>query len=120
MKTLKKLESLKNADLFLLCGELSAQELRTLKAYNSWVIKLLKVEDQESLNTLKPHPPSKETFLSTLDQLEGALLGAIVRRCPEDSISDSVALPLLNSLEKKENQLLDALSTLRESTKELL
>jgi hypothetical protein len=106
MKTLEKLQNLKNADLLLLCGEMSAQELRTLNAFRSWVVCELQKE-------------TEKTWTQTLDLLESRILDSIHSRCPKDSTEDAIAIPLLNALEKEENEALHALECLRGHIKKI-
>lgn len=106
MTTLEKLQNLKNADLLLLCGEMTATELRTLNAFRKWVVGELEKE-------------TERTWSENLDLMESLILDSIRSRCPKDSVEDQAAISLLNELEKEENEALDALDCLREHIKRL-
>jgi hypothetical protein len=112
MKTLQNLKALRNQDLLLLCGEMTAGELRTLNAFKSWVVRELEREKSGEKN--------KSSLLKSLEEIESQILSEISRRCPPDSMPDAQAIPLLNRLEETETKTLDALDTLKNSVEELL
>jgi len=102
MTTIEKLKTLKSSDILLLCGELTAGELRTVKAFRDWVVRSLENE-----------APSKTEWAKHLNRLESDILDSIHSRCPKDSSNDRSALSQLNQLEKEEEQAITALDCLR-------
>lgn len=79
---LSKIESMKPQDIRLLCGELSAQEMRTAKALLNWFaveLKACSVEEDQSL-TDKSLDEEIEKKLEALAKLEKKSKASILKR----------------------------------------